>query len=231
MSLRLLLTLYLALISFAALAKDKDRSAIDEILARGPVSPGLFLEASAPQAHEIRSARELAEFLDRTLGYKTVLLTGSKTFGTPGFDGLILDEADQPVANFSLKTSHRNRERILGQIVDLGLSKMFHFSKLENWQRAVNVVSRTLSQLRRHQGEMQRSLQILQPDSNRPQWLILHLTAPDVSEETILSLKEKTRGVTQTLLVLDRTSVFVFQNGEETNLEALKPCESHLKSE
>lgn len=229
MAFRTFILISTALLSSFALAKDESQSVLDEILSNGERRPGLYADGGHVMHHEARSAAAIAEFLQRELGYKTLLMTGLKTFGTPGFDGLILNSHNQPVANFSLKTSNRTTERALGAVIDSALGKMYRFSKLNEWQKALTLVSRTQQQWERNQKQMHRWLQLLQPESERAQWLILHLTHQEVAEETILSLKQRTRGSSPALIILDPTTVYIFKDGEETDLAALKPCEDQLR--
>ncbi len=228
MSFRLTILLGLFLAHSFSWAKDDGTPALEQILATGPVAPGLYVDAGRPAHHELRSAREFAEILKRKLGFQVVLMTGSRTFNTPGFDGVILSSSGAPVANFSLKTSNRSGERVLGEIADVALQKMRSYSRLKKWEETLTWVSYNQRQRQRNQVDMERWLTILQPDSPRPQWLLLHLTSRDVTEERVLSLREKTRGTEQTIVVIDATTIYVFQDGEERSLEVLRDCEQNL---
>lgn len=83
------------------------------------------------RASEDKASQAISKTLYGQYGYTTVMLSKYKGIDTPGFDGFLLDQAGDVVANFSLKELSTGKSVL--PAVCQGVSKACKYSDPESW--------------------------------------------------------------------------------------------------
>ncbi len=93
-------------------------------------------EGTSPHPHELRAANDLGLILSER-DQKLLVITTISDRSIPGFDGVVVDSKNLPVANVALKSVKATTK--LKGVIDNAIHQVVHYTVPSNWADVTNI--------------------------------------------------------------------------------------------
>lgn len=181
--------------AFHGLAQDPGfaKFIIEPMIENNRIREGLVVMGNQPHPFELKTAEKLASYWSQ-FGYTFVLMTQVNGVDVPAFDGILLDQNLDPIANISLKSSYHPGPDGLYKTMASAMEKVKTFTHVKGWVnhliensewRHTQTESFTFAHQRQYdsfiqlKNTLQLLISVLGVETGRPTWIIADIDHSD----------------------------------------------------